>query len=286
MSVAAELQRMIAEKLASVYTVAVGDGVSTEFPIEHGFGTPALYAVVKMGGVALVNGVDYMLTFTDRDTVSVQALSMVPAPNAWAVKLTLLRLDATLTGATDRIDKTMLPIVPFKSKDMAQRVEGAAAARELAIYVWPVLPVRIVQGVPFVFVEKGEARVTIIEQPQINTRSADAYDLVDDVMHALHWQAFANVLAHPLQLAEKPTEMIWEPGTRFQGLAANTRMIDVIFEATYGLQPGGSQAFVTADNEVVTADSEIITADSEPVGPTADSGTTTSDSETTTADEE
>ncbi len=223
MSAATDLQAAIAAKLAATHTATVGNGTGSIFAIPHGFGTKALYASVLAGETVLVNGTDFEIGLTNDDTVTITALGDPPALDAWTVNLALLR--------------KAVPIVEFKSRDMAVKVEAAAAGREIGLYVWPPLPSRIVQGVPFVFVESAEVRVTIIEQPQMNKTGVDAYDLVDDVMAALHWQAFGEMLAHPLQLAGKPTEMIWNPSTRFEGLAANTRMIDVIFEATYGLQP-------------------------------------------------
>ena len=103
----------------------------------------------------------------------------------------------------------------------------------LCVYVMPPLPTRAMQGVPFVFFEAAEIRVRVIEQPQTNATGADAYDLVDDIAAALHWQPreegtqLGAILAHPLQLATRPTAMVEDP---------NTRIIDVIFEATYGFQ--------------------------------------------------
>ncbi len=238
MSAAVDLQLAIAAKLASKFTTTVGDGIATTFPIEHGFGTRALYATVQAGETELVNGTDFAIAFTDVNTITLTVLgdpAVAPEADAWTVKLTLLRLDASVVG--DGYIADTLPIVPFKTRDMAMKVEGAAAARQLALYIQPPLPKRAAQSVPFVFWEKVEVRVTIIEQPEMNEMGADAYDLVDDVAAALQWQPFADKLAHPLTLAETPTEMIWNPSTRMQGLAASCRMIDVIFEAVYGLQP-------------------------------------------------
>ncbi len=236
MSAAVDLQLAIAEKLASRFTTTVGDGHTTSFSITHGFGTRALYATVEADGVTLVNGADYSVSFPDADTITLAALDSAPGLNAWSVKLSLLRLDASLAG--EGYLEGTLPIVPLKAKDQALLIEGAGAARELALYIMPPLPKRAVQGVRFVFWESVEVRVSIVEQPQLNTTGADAYDLVDDVSSALHWQAFAGKLAHPLQLAEKPTEMVWDPAPRLSGLAANARVIDVIFEAVHGLRPG------------------------------------------------
>ncbi len=170
--------------------------------------------------------------------------------------------------------RVKVAVVPFRSKDQAVAIEAAAAAREIGIHVQAPLPTRALQGVPFVFIEASELRITIVEQPQINTLRADAYDLLDDVLTALQWQphrgieeavaatrvahdcdaaaalarvqadaafaplfALAALVAHPIQVAPRPSEMIWDPTTRMQGLAADARMLDAIFNVTHQLNP-------------------------------------------------
>ena len=126
-----------------------------------------------------------------------------------------------------------VPIVSLRTKELGKEIEAATANKGLCIYVMPPLPTSALQGNPFVFFDKAEIRVRIVEQPAMNETGADAYDLVDDVANALHWQprtegtALGAILAHPLQLASRPTEMIADP---------QARIIEVIFEATYGFQ--------------------------------------------------
>ncbi|HSI10721.1 MAG TPA: hypothetical protein VK961_01695 [Chthoniobacter sp.] len=127
-----------------------------------------------------------------------------------------------------------VPLVARRTKEMAADIEAAAANQGLCIFVMPPLPTSTLQGNPFVFFDKAEVRVRIVEQPAMNQAGADAYDLVDDVANALHWQPksdgtqLGNILAHPLQLASRPCELIDDP---------QARIIEVIFEAVYGLQP-------------------------------------------------
>jgi hypothetical protein len=130
-----------------------------------------------------------------------------------------------------------VPIVSRRTLEIGAEVEAAAADKGLCLYVMPPLPTSALQGNPFVFFDKAELRVRIVEQPAMNQTGADAYDLVDDVANALHWQpraegtALGAILAHPLQLADRPTEMIADP---------QARIIEVIFEAVYGFQPAAS----------------------------------------------
>jgi hypothetical protein len=119
-----------------------------------------------------------------------------------------------------------VPVVRRRTKEIGAEIEAAAANHGLCIYVMPPLPTQIAEGTAVVFIESAEIRVRIVEQPALNSTGADAYDLVDDVMTGLHWQPFASILAHPLQLAGRPAEMVEDP---------RTRIIDVIFNATYQL---------------------------------------------------
>jgi len=129
-----------------------------------------------------------------------------------------------------------VPLVSRRTKELAGDIEAAAANQGLCIFVMPPLPTSALQGNPFVLFDQAEVRVRIVEQPAMNQTGADAYDLVDDVASALHWQPKAEgtklgaILAHPLQLAERPCEMVEDP---------QARIIEVIFEAVYELQPGG-----------------------------------------------
>lgn len=129
-----------------------------------------------------------------------------------------------------------VPLVARRTKELTADIEAAAANKGLCIFVMPPLPTSALQGTPFVFFDRAEVRVRIIEQPAMNQSGADAYDLVDDVANALHWQPKSEgaqlgaILAHPLQLASRPCAMIEDP---------QARIIEVIFEAVYGLQPAG-----------------------------------------------
>ncbi|HEX8310893.1 MAG TPA: hypothetical protein VF614_06230 [Chthoniobacteraceae bacterium] len=152
-----------------------------------------------------------------------------------------------------------------KEKSLVARLDKASADKGLCIFVQPLLPLRAMQGVPFVFFEAAELRVRIIERMEKNASGADAYDLLEDVANALQWQPtlgitsavtsrmeaesedeatalaaveadsrFANlfklrgIVSHPLQLAGRPCEMLDD---------TEKRVIDVLFEATYQLPP-------------------------------------------------
>jgi hypothetical protein len=133
--------------------------------------------------------------------------------------------------------RVAVPVLSHRDKEYAKKIEEAAAKQSgLCVMVLPPLPTKAMQGVPFVFFESAEVRVRIVEQPARNALGADAYDLVDDIASALHWRPregeqdnpLTPILAHPLQLAARPTGIAEDPVTRF---------IDVIFEATFGFAP-------------------------------------------------
>lgn len=111
----------------------------------------------------------------------------------------------------------------------------------LCIYVMPLVEQQAssMQGGDVIFFDAAELRVRILEQPRVNPSGVTAFDLKDDIIAALHWQpkapgtALGAILAHPLQLARKPVELI-------EGILEESkqtlRILDVLFTATYGFQ--------------------------------------------------
>jgi hypothetical protein len=160
-----------------------------------------------------------MTTSAQDDPLQSLVAELLAGPGALRVEVPVLgRSDAR--GAEKQLEKAAAAAAAIKSG--------------LAIEVMPILPLRVTQGAPFVFVEAGELRVRICETPQVNPFTADAYALMRDVMTALHWRPREDepdsplraLLSHPLQLRGNPVEFIDDP---------RTRIIDVIFEATYAL---------------------------------------------------
>lgn len=169
--------------------------------------------------------------------------------------------------------RVAVPIVGRRDKDKSRQIQENAAKKEgLCLIVLPPVPTGAMQGNPDVFIEAARIRVRIFEQPaRSETFGCDGYDLMDDVMQALHWQphkalqaavvarmedasedsetasawvaaqpenaplvALGRVLtAHPMYLRANPVEMAEDPVYR---------LIDVIFEAQYGLRPTDSDS--------------------------------------------
>lgn len=147
--------------------------------------------------------------------------------------------------------RVAVPIIARRTKDLLAEINAAAANNGLCIWVMPPLPTRAMTDVPFVFFSGAEVRVRILEKTGLNNSGADAYDLADDVLAALHWCGIPSILSHPLQMAERPTEMVEDP---------QTRIIDCIFEAVYG--------FAQSDQQVVIDSEGLLVVDSDRVAAT------------------
>lgn len=140
--------------------------------------------------------------------------------------------------------KSALPagieVMSWRAKDMTSDLDATAAAQSgLAVYVPVPKATSAMQGVPFVFFDRFEVRVQIIELPHLNSRTEDLYDLIELISLALHWQPktedspLAGMLAHPLFLSERPVEAV-EGAVSVPGFEHNgeyLRAADVIFTA-------------------------------------------------------
>lgn len=128
--------------------------------------------------------------------------------------------------------RAAVPIIAIVNQPYPDAIVSALGSHNIGIVILPPQMDRAMQGVPFVFFERATIRVRIVEQPALNDLGVTAFDLMEDIANALHWEPrtptspLASILSHPLQIAEKPTELISDP---------TYRIIDVIFEATFEL---------------------------------------------------
>lgn len=123
--------------------------------------------------------------------------------------------------------RTPVPVVAYRRRLKDSEIEAAAAMKGcLCLLVMQPLPRKATQGADFVFFESVEVRVRVFEKPNGHSFNADAYDLMEDVMKALHWQVIDDLLIHPLSLAARCTE---------EASDEQTRLLDVIFEAVMPL---------------------------------------------------
>jgi hypothetical protein len=136
-----------------------------------------------------------------------------------------------------------VPVLDRITGDQENDILAAAEKQTgLVVYVMPVVPKRAdsMQGGDVVFFDAAEVIVRVIEQPRVNNAGAgaSAFDLMDDIIRALHWHGIpgdgsdlGRILSHPLQLAPVPVEIR-------EGVIEESkellRILDVIFNATYG----------------------------------------------------
>lgn len=119
------------------------------------------------------------------------------------------------------------PVIARREKEIGAEIEAAAARQQgLCVWVMPALPESAIDDFPFVFFNRSEVRVRIIEQRAVNSFGVDACQLAEDVAEGLHWRGVGDLLAGPLQAAPRLTEMVSD---------ARWRIVDVIFHAAYQL---------------------------------------------------
>lgn len=117
-------------------------------------------------------------------------------------------------------------VIARREKDAANDIDAAVAAIGCAVYVMPPLPQRALQGAPFVFFERAEVRVRVIENPLLNESGSDGYELAEMIALALHNQNPGGLLAEPMGLAETPVELAEDDGAR---------VMDVVFGCAFQL---------------------------------------------------
>lgn len=127
------------------------------------------------------------------------------------------QLQGTLTGN--------VPVLILRDHDLESQVAGCGNASKIEIL--PPLPASALQGVPFVFFSDYQVKIRVTEYPQVND-GPDIYDLIEEVMGALHWQSFGNFLGHPLQLDQRPVDLKDN---------LDRREAEITFHAVLGFQP-------------------------------------------------
>jgi hypothetical protein len=119
-----------------------------------------------------------------------------------------------------------VPVVARREKERTVEIQMAAAIQGgLAIAVLPPLPRSADSMARVVFFEDAEIRVRIIETPNKNVFGVSAYDLVDDIMRALHNRVIDG-FGQPLLFGRRLTERVED---------AQMRIIDVLFSMAYQL---------------------------------------------------
>jgi hypothetical protein len=125
---------------------------------------------------------------------------------------------------------------------------GNALQKGAGILVMMPVPASAVPNVKFVFIDKYECRVRLVEVPMLNRSGRNIWETMEAVMTALHWtnpladRTEAAVLAHPLMLDARPVEVVEgevsAPGFEHDGKFI--RIIDVRFRAVVQVKQAAS----------------------------------------------
>ena len=122
----------------------------------------------------------------------------------------------------------LLPQIPVIVRERGQvlnDLETVLAGLAIGVYVLPVLPVAPVEGAPFLFFQRAEVRVRVIENRKLNSTGSDAYEVAEAVCLALQGSNPGDILAAPLEVAN------FELNEDAVGIS-----LDCIFHAAFGIE--------------------------------------------------
>ncbi|HEX4085924.1 MAG TPA: hypothetical protein VHY22_13505 [Chthoniobacteraceae bacterium] len=130
-----------------------------------------------------------------------------------------------------------IPVLMRRPKELQSDIEEAILKQTLGIYINPPLPTRALDsGGPVLFFSDYEVRVRVVEQPKLNDKGADAYEVAEAIAEALHWSNpeapdGTPMLAIPMKINPgRPLELIEDP---------TYRVIDVVFIAALQINKQG-----------------------------------------------
>lgn len=121
-------------------------------------------------------------------------------------------------------------VIGKRTNDIVSDIESAVAnAGGVCVYVFPALPIEVKPNIPGPYVSAFEIRIRCIEHPNLNTSLPDCFELVEEVLTALHLKAFSEVSGlNLLSTRPRPVEEVTD---------AERTIYDVIFHASAGYAP-------------------------------------------------
>jgi len=119
-----------------------------------------------------------------------------------------------------------IPVIVRERGQILNDLETVLAGLAIGVYVLPILPVAPIQGAPFIFFQRAEVRVRVIENRKLNATGVDAYQVAEAVCLALQGSNPGDILAAPLEVAT------FELNEDAQGIS-----LDCIFHAAFQLNP-------------------------------------------------
>ncbi|MEI6491587.1 MAG: hypothetical protein WCO94_03480 [Verrucomicrobiota bacterium] len=118
-----------------------------------------------------------------------------------------------------------LPVIVREKGEILNDLEARLAALAICVFIMPVLPVAPLAGAPFVFFERAEVRVRVIENRKLNATGLDAYEVAEGVCLALQGKNPGDILSAPLELST------FELNEDDKGVS-----LDCVFLAAFGIE--------------------------------------------------
>ena len=118
-----------------------------------------------------------------------------------------------------------IPVIVRERGEILNDLEARLSALGICIYIMPVLPAAPLEGAPFVFFQRAEIRVRVIENRKLNATDLDAYQIAEAVCLALQGANPSGLLSAPLEVSN------FELNEDEKGIS-----LDCIFHAAFGLE--------------------------------------------------
>lgn len=138
--------------------------------------------------------------------------------------------DAVTSYLTARAALDGVTVIGKRTNDIISDIESAVAnAGGVCVYVFPALPIEVKPNIPGPYVSAFEIRVRCIEHANLNTSLPDCFELVEEVLTALHLKAFSEIAGlNLLSTRPRPVEEISD---------SERTIYDVVFHASAGYPP-------------------------------------------------
>jgi hypothetical protein len=138
--------------------------------------------------------------------------------------------DAVTAYLAARVALEGVTVIGKRTADIVSDIDSAVgSAGGVCIYVFPALPIEVKPNIPGPYVSAFEIRIRCIEAANLNTSLPDCFELVEEVLTALHLKAFSEVAGlNLLSTRPKPVEEIADP---------ERTIYDVVFHASAGYSP-------------------------------------------------
>jgi len=118
-----------------------------------------------------------------------------------------------------------LPVIVRERGQILNDLEAILLGLAIGVYILPVLPSAPVEGAPFLFFQRAEVRVRIVENRKLNSTDVDAYQVAEAVCLALQGSNPGDVLSAPLEVSN------FELNEDANGIS-----LDCIFLAAFGIE--------------------------------------------------